>query len=205
MSDEARSGSEEYGIPSPSELGVAGTYIQIRRGRNKLKKKNDIVLPIGCTENHGLHANTGLDTFMVTQILEGVRRYTAKQGREINLAFHRLIMAAIRTIISECLELVIPNEVVQEMLIYTMLGLWNDGYHSWYSQQPWTSLGLVPRFRNSASVISFRASSASLTGIVLSANSSTRPIEKTALRQTLFTPMRRRHRLRFYFSKIWLI
>jgi len=26
---------------------------------------NDILfLPIGCTENHGIHANTGLDTFM---------------------------------------------------------------------------------------------------------------------------------------------
>ncbi|MFC1875820.1 creatininase family protein [Thermodesulfobacteriota bacterium] len=52
------------------------------------KKKNDILfLPIGCTENHGIHANTGLDTFMVTQILEGVRRYTSKKDCEINLAF----------------------------------------------------------------------------------------------------------------------
>ncbi len=123
---------EEYGIPSPSELGVAGTYIQNtpRAKQIEKRKKNDIVfLPIGCTENHGLHANTGLDTFMVTQILEGVRRYTAKQGREINLAFspinygghpyHHIGMPG---------TVVIPNEVVQEMLIYTMLGLWNDGY-----------------------------------------------------------------------------
>ena len=81
---------KDYGIPAESELGRAGCYIQNtpRAKCIEKRKKNDIVfLPIGCTENHGLHANSGLDTFMVTQILEGVRRYTAKKGYEINLAF----------------------------------------------------------------------------------------------------------------------
>jgi creatinine amidohydrolase len=123
---------KEYEIPSPSELGKAGTYIQ-NTPRVKCiekRKKNDIVfLPIGCTENHGLHANSGLDTFMVTQILEGVRRYTAKKGYEINLAFpplnygghpyHHMGMPG---------TVIMPKEVVEETLIYTMLGLWNDGY-----------------------------------------------------------------------------
>jgi creatinine amidohydrolase/Fe(II)-dependent formamide hydrolase-like protein len=122
----------EYGIPSESELGKAGTYIQ-NTPRVKViekRKKNDIVfVPIGCTENHGLHANTGLDTFMVTQILEGVRRYTAKKGKEINLSFtplnfgghpyHHLGMPG---------TVIMPEEVVKETLIYTMLGLWNDGF-----------------------------------------------------------------------------
>jgi len=122
----------EYGIPSPSELGVAGTYIQ-NTPRVKLiekRRKNDIVfIPIGCTENHGMHSNSGLDTFMVTQILEGVRRYTAKKGREINLAFtplnygghpyHHIGMPG---------TVNIPHEVVVEMVIYTMLGFWNDGF-----------------------------------------------------------------------------
>ncbi len=123
---------EEYGIPSASELGVAGTYIQNTPRATQIEKrrKNDIVfVPIGCTENHGLHANTGLDTFMVTQICEGVRRYTAKQGREVNLAFtplnygghpyHHIGMPG---------TVIMPEEVVKESLIYTMLGLWNDGY-----------------------------------------------------------------------------
>jgi len=123
---------DEYGIPSPSELGKAGTYIQ-NTPRVKViekRKKNDIVLvPIGCTENHGVHANSGLDTFMVTQILEGVRRYSAKQGREVSLAFpplnygghpyHHLGMPG---------TIIMPKEVVEETLIYTMLGLWNDGF-----------------------------------------------------------------------------
>ena len=123
---------KDYGIPSESELGKAGSYIQ-NTSRNKViekRRKNDIVfVPIGCTENHGIHANSGLDTFMVTQILEGIRRYTAKQGHEVSLAFpplnygghpyHHLGMPG---------TVIMPHEVVVETLIYMMLGLWNDGY-----------------------------------------------------------------------------
>jgi len=123
---------KEYEIPTEPELGKAGTYIQNTPRVKAIEKrrKNDIVfVPIGCTENHGMHANTGLDTFMVTQILEGVRRYTAKQGREVNLAFtplnygghpyHHLGMPG---------TVIMPKEVVEETIIYMMLGLWNDGY-----------------------------------------------------------------------------
>ena len=80
---------KEYDMGAPSELGKAGSYIQTTPRSRQIEKrrKDDVVfIPIGCTENHGKHANTGLDTFMVTQILEGVRRYTAKQGRECSLA-----------------------------------------------------------------------------------------------------------------------
>lgn len=122
----------EYGIPSPSELGKPGCYIQ-NTPRVKViekRRKNDICfLPIGCTENHGRHANSGLDTFMVTQILEGLRRFTARQGREIGLAFpplnygghpyHHVGMPG---------TVMVPKEVVEETVIYTMLGLWNDGF-----------------------------------------------------------------------------
>ncbi|MEW5785753.1 MAG: 3-dehydro-scyllo-inosose hydrolase [Bacillota bacterium] len=123
---------EDYGIPSESELGKAGTYIQNTPRVHVVEKrrKNDIVfVPVGCTENHGMHANSGLDTFMVTQILEGVRRYTKKQGWEVNLAFtplnygghpyHHVGMPG---------TVIMPEEVVKETLIYTMLGLWNDGF-----------------------------------------------------------------------------
>ena len=69
---------KEYEIPSEPELGKAGTYIQ-NTPRYKViekRKKNDIVfVPVGCTENHGMHANSGLDTFMVTQILECAKVY----------------------------------------------------------------------------------------------------------------------------------
>ncbi|NOY08654.1 MAG: creatininase family protein [Spirochaetes bacterium] len=123
---------KEYEVPSPSELGKAGSYIQNTPRAKCIEKrrKNDLVfLPVGCTENHGIHANSGLDTFMVTQIVEAVRRYTAKQGREVNIAlpplnygghpYHHMGMPG---------TAIIPAETVQEMVIYTMLGLWNDGY-----------------------------------------------------------------------------
>jgi len=122
----------DYDIPSPSELGRAGCYIQNTPRQRCIEKRrnNDILfLPIGCTENHGRHANSGLDTFMVTQIVEGVRRYTAKKGREVNLAlpplnygghpYHHMGMPG---------TVIMPKEVVEETLIYTLLGLWNDGY-----------------------------------------------------------------------------
>jgi len=123
---------EKYDIPSESELGKANCYIQNtpRVRCIEKRKKNDIVfLPIGCTENHGNHANSGLDTYMVTQILEGVRRYTKKKGYEVNLAlpplnygghpYHHVGMPG---------TVIVPKEVVEETLIYVMLGLWNDGY-----------------------------------------------------------------------------
>ena len=94
------------------------------------RRKNDVVIiPVGTTENHGAHSNTGLDNFMVTQIAEGVRRYTAKKGREVNIAapplnygghpYHHLGMPG---------TIMLPQETVVETLIYVMLGLWNDGY-----------------------------------------------------------------------------
>jgi creatinine amidohydrolase len=122
----------EYDVPSPPELGLADTYIQTTNRMRAIEKRreNDIVfVPIGCTENHGLHANSGLDTFMCTGIVEALRRYTAKRGRECSIAFpplnygghphHHVGMPG---------TVIMPEEVVKETLIYTMLGLWNDGY-----------------------------------------------------------------------------
>ena len=122
----------DYEIPTPSEIGKPGCYIQTTPRADLIKKrnKNDIVLvPVGTTENHGNHANSGLDTFMASQICEGVRRYSAKQGCEIHLAspplnygghpYHHVGMAG---------TIMMPQEIVVETLIYTMLGLWNDGF-----------------------------------------------------------------------------
>ncbi len=123
---------EDYGIPSPPELGKPGSYIQTTP-RHRLienRRKNDVVLiPVGCTENHGIHTVSGLDSFMVTQIVEGVRRYTGKQGRPVNLAhnplsygahpYHHIGMPG---------TVNMPQTLVREVLVYVMLGLWNDGF-----------------------------------------------------------------------------
>jgi len=122
----------EYGVPSFPELGKPGSYIQttVRQRLIENRRKNDIVIiPVGCTENHGRHTISGLDTFMVTQIAEALRRYTAKKGRPVNLVlpplnygahpYHHIGMPG---------SIIIPDNVVRETLIYVMLGLWNDGF-----------------------------------------------------------------------------
>jgi len=122
----------EYGIPSPVEWAKPGSYIQttIRHQVEANRRKNDIVLiPVGCTELHGRHTVSAMDTLFVSAICEGVRRYTARRGAPINLAlpplmygghpYHHLGMPG---------TIVIRENVVRELLIDVMLGLWNDGF-----------------------------------------------------------------------------
>jgi len=122
----------DYGVPSEPELGKTGSYIQtsVRQRLVENRRKNDVVLiPIGCTENHGRHTVSGLDTFMVTQICEAVRRKSVKNGRPLNLAlpplnygghpYHHIGMPG---------TVIMPEAVVRETLINVMLGLWNDGF-----------------------------------------------------------------------------
>jgi len=122
----------EYGMPSPVEWGTQGSYIQttVRHEVEANRKKNDVVLiPVGCTELHGQHMPSASDTLYVSQICEGVRRYTAKRGAAINLAlpplnygahpYHHLGMPG---------TVVVRENIVRELLIDVMLGLWNDGF-----------------------------------------------------------------------------
>ena len=122
----------EYGVPSPVEWGKAGSYIQttVRWQVEENRKKNDIVfIPIGCSELHGAHLPSASDTLYVSQILEGVRRYTAKRGAPVNLAlpplnygshpYHHMGMPG---------TIPIRENVAREFMIDVMLGLWNDGF-----------------------------------------------------------------------------
>ena len=123
----------EYGFPAPCEWATPGAYIQTTP-RHKVvenRRKNDIVLiPIGCTENHGMHLPSAADTLYVSQICEGVRRYTQKQSDgHVNLTlpplnfgshpYHHMGMPG---------TVPIRENVAREFLIDTMLGLWNDGF-----------------------------------------------------------------------------
>jgi creatinine amidohydrolase len=122
----------EYGVPSPVEWGKAGSYIQttVRKQVEENRRKNDIVfVPIGCSELHGAHLPSASDTLYVSQILEGVRRYTAKKGAACNLAtpplmygshpYHHMGMPG---------TIPIRENIAREFLIDVMLGLWNDGF-----------------------------------------------------------------------------
>ncbi len=123
---------KEYEVPSPPELAKPGSYIQttVRQQVVENRKRNDIVIiPVGSTERHGLHMSSGMDTLAVCMIAEAVRRYTAKQGKPVNLAwppinygahpYHHIGMAG---------TVNVPQDVVKEMLVNVMLGLWNDGF-----------------------------------------------------------------------------
>src|SRR5512146_696269 len=122
----------EYGVPSPCEWAKPGSYIQttVRHEVEANRRKNDIVLiPVGCTENHGRHMVSAADTLYVSMICEGVRRYTAKRGAPVSLAlpplmygghpYHHLGMPG---------TVIVREHVVREMMIDVMLGLWNDGF-----------------------------------------------------------------------------
>jgi len=122
----------EYGIPAPVEWAKPGSYIQttIRHQVEANRRKNDVVfIPVGCTELHGQHTVSASDTLFASAIVEGVRRYTGKRGAPVNLAlpplmygahpFHHLGMPG---------TVVVRENVVRELMIDVMLGLWNDGF-----------------------------------------------------------------------------
>jgi len=122
----------DYGMPAPSELAKPDCYIQNtpRWKVEENRRKNDVVLiPVGCTENHGRHLPSWADTYYVTGICEAVRRYTAKQGRMVSLAmpplaygghpYHHLGLPG---------TVVISDSIVRGLMSDVMLGLWNDGF-----------------------------------------------------------------------------
>ena len=83
----------EYGLPAPVEWGKPGVYLQMMTRRQLIEErnKNDIVfIPIGCTENHGLHLPSATDTLFVSQILEGVRRFIGQRDGAPGDAPHTL-------------------------------------------------------------------------------------------------------------------
>ena len=123
----------EYGFPADRvEWGTPGFYIQttIRHELLAQRKLNDIVIiPVGCTENHGMHMVSGADTLFVSMIAEGVRRYTKRNGRPVALALPPLMYGAHPYHhVGMPGTVIVREEVVRELLIDVMLGLWNDGF-----------------------------------------------------------------------------
>jgi creatinine amidohydrolase len=124
--------AKEYGFPSPGELEKPGSYIQntVRREMVENRRKNDIVIvPVGCTENHGMHTVGGFDTFLVTRISEAVRRRQKKLGKPpVNLAFpvnygvhppwHQGMYGTV----------MVSDEAFEQTIMHVMYGLWNDGF-----------------------------------------------------------------------------
>lgn len=145
---------DEFEIPSPPEWAKPGSYIQttVRNDLIEKRRKNDVVLiPVGCTEIHGPHTVSAMDTLFVSTICEGVRRYTKKKGKEVCLAlpplmygvhpYHHMGMPG---------TIVVRENVAIDMLHDVMLGLWNDGFRKQIivnnHGQFWTIESAVQRF-----------------------------------------------------------
>jgi creatinine amidohydrolase len=145
---------QQYGVPSLGEMETPGCYIQntTRAACDEKKKLNDVVLiPLGSTENHGLHSVGGQDTLQVTRLCEAVRRYTAARGQEVNLAMppwiygnhpkHHVGMPG---------TIPVSPSVLEALLVDVMFGLWADGYRKMIfvnnHAQHWVIVGAIDRF-----------------------------------------------------------
>jgi creatinine amidohydrolase len=103
-----------------------GIYLQTMTGKETQKrlKKNDlIIIPIGSTENHGPHACSGEDTFLVTRMAEQIAQKTGCTVAEPmwygSHPYHHLGMPG---------TIVIPERTFADYLRAIIAGLWNSGF-----------------------------------------------------------------------------
>lgn len=122
----------EYEVPSPGELDRPGCYIQntVRALQAAKKEENDVVLiPLGSTELHGFHCASGQDTLQAARLCEAVRRHTARQGREVNLAQSPWIYGNHpKHHVGMLGTIPVSPSVLEHQLVDVMFGLWADGY-----------------------------------------------------------------------------
>jgi creatinine amidohydrolase/Fe(II)-dependent formamide hydrolase-like protein len=103
-----------------------GIYFQTLTGKEyqkRLKENDLIIIPIGSSENHGPHACSGEDTFLVTRMAEAIAKKTGCTVAEPiwygSHPFHHLGMPA---------TIVIPEETFIGYLRAVIAGFWNAGF-----------------------------------------------------------------------------
>jgi len=122
----------EYEVPSAGEFEKPGCYIQTTPFPVQKKKmqKNDIIfIPLGSTERHGNHSVQSQDVLQASRIVEAVRRYTARHGKEVNLAWSPWVygwhpyhhVGVIGTV-------PVSAKILMHQLVDVMFGLWAMGY-----------------------------------------------------------------------------
>ncbi len=137
-----RRGARRLRHPLAVRVGQTGKLLQttIRAQVERQRRQNDIVLiPVGCTENHGRQTVSAMDTLFVSHLCEAVRRRSVKHnghGPAIALPplmygghpYHHIGMPG---------TVILRESVVEETLVDVMLGLWNDGFRKHdHRQQP---------------------------------------------------------------------
>lgn len=103
-----------------------GIYLQTMTGKEtqeRLANNDLIILPIGSTENHGPHACSGEDTFLVARLAEQIAQKTGCTVAEPmwygSHPYHHLGMPG---------TVVIPEETFADYLRAIIAGLWNAGF-----------------------------------------------------------------------------
>jgi creatinine amidohydrolase len=98
--------------------------------QEKKIEKNDIVfVPLGSTERHGNHSVQAQDLLQASRLVEAVRRYTAKQDRETNLAYSPWVYAwHPYHHIGVTGNIPVSPVVLMHQLVDVMFGLWTMGY-----------------------------------------------------------------------------
>jgi creatinine amidohydrolase len=122
---------KEYEIPSSGEIEKPGSYIQntTRKEMVENRRKNDIVIvPVGCTENHGDHTVSAFDTLLATRIAEAVRRKTKKMSAPVNLAYPINYGVHPPWHQGMCGTVMISDDAFEQTIMQIMYGLWNDGF-----------------------------------------------------------------------------
>ena len=101
-------------------------YLQTMTGREvaeRLKNNDLIIVPVGSTENHGPHAPSGEDTFLVTRMAEQVALKTGCTLAEPTWygshPYHHMGMPG---------TIIVPEEIFVGLLKSIMAGLWNTGF-----------------------------------------------------------------------------
>ncbi len=122
---------KKYEIPSLGETDKPNCYIQNTRPgiqQEKIKNNDIVLIPLGSTEVHGEHSVPGQDTLQANRICEAVRRYTAKQGKEVSIAMSPWIYGNHpKHHIGMLGTIPISPSVLTKLLVDVMYGLWAQG------------------------------------------------------------------------------
>jgi len=122
---------KDYDIPSAGEMDRPGSYLQttLPELQQQRLEKNDIVLiPLGSTELHGDHSVLAQDLLQVTRICEAVRRYTAKQRREVSIALPPWVYGNHPKHHAGMIGTIpVSQNALRQLLVDVMFGLWAQG------------------------------------------------------------------------------
>jgi len=113
--------------PSGGHMDLpTGVYFQnmtSKQIKERLKKNDIIIIPVGATENHGEHACTGEDTFLLTRLAEQVALKTGcTVAQPIWYGSHPYNHLGMPNTI------VVPEEDLTAYLRAIIAGFWNAGF-----------------------------------------------------------------------------